>query len=85
MSADLPAPKKDPHGALASLFAEELGLVLEVKASEAAAIAELYNKAGVPASVIGKVGEWGDIIMQAEGHACMAYHDHAISRLRRIA
>ena len=58
VSADLPAPKSDPHGALASLFAEELGLVLEVKASEAAAIAELYNKAGVPASVIGKVLEW---------------------------
>jgi purine-cytosine permease-like protein len=41
--------------ALAALFAEELGLVLEVAAAEAEAVAARYSKAGVPARVIGKV------------------------------
>jgi hypothetical protein len=41
--------------ALASLYAEELGLVLEVAEGEAQAVAARYSKAGVPARVIGKV------------------------------
>ena len=55
LSADLPLPKQDPHGAYASLFAEELGLVMEVRSSEAASIVEAYKKAGLHASLIGKV------------------------------
>lgn len=60
LSADLALPTDAadaPYGAHATLFAEELGLVLEVKASEAEAIAKMYNEAGVSASVIGKVRE----------------------------
>lgn len=56
---DLPAPAHAgdaAHGAaLAVLFAEELGLVLEVPAAEAAALVALYTAAGVGATVIGKV------------------------------
>jgi hypothetical protein len=55
LSADIPLPKSDPHGAYASLFAEELGLVMEVRASEAASVVEAYKKAGLHASLIGKV------------------------------
>lgn len=58
ISADLPLPA-DPldavYGAHATLFAEELGLVVEVAPGEAEAIAAQYNMAGVPARVIGKV------------------------------
>jgi hypothetical protein len=55
LSADLPSPTADPHGVMASLFAEELGLVIEVSSSEASSIVDMYVKAGVPAQVIGKV------------------------------
>eukprot|EP00967_Tisochrysis_lutea_P087892 scaffold124427_cov20-Tisochrysis_lutea.AAC.3 len=49
------SPEDAAYGAHASLFAEELGLVLEVKAAEAQEIASLYSQAGVGASIIGKV------------------------------
>ena len=52
---DLPASETD-KGAMCALFAEELGLVLEVTAKEAAAVAALYNKAGLKTNIIGKVG-----------------------------
>jgi hypothetical protein len=57
--ADLAAPAHAADGAhgaaLAALFAEELGLVLEVPAAEANAVVALYKAAGVAAAVIGKV------------------------------
>lgn len=40
---------------MAALFAEELGLVMEVKAEDADAIVAKYTQAGVLASVVGKV------------------------------
>lgn len=55
VSVDLPGPKQDPHGAMATLFAEELGLVMEVAASDAQMVLDAYKKAGVPAMAIGKV------------------------------
>ena len=57
MQADLPAAsaQDSAHGAFASLFAEELGLVLEVQSSDAASIVEAYCRAGLTAYVIGKV------------------------------
>jgi hypothetical protein len=39
----------------AALFAEELGLVLEVDSHNAATVSSLFNQAGVPCSIIGKV------------------------------
>ncbi|PNH07785.1 putative phosphoribosylformylglycinamidine synthase, chloroplastic/mitochondrial [Tetrabaena socialis] len=58
ISADLPLPAHaadQPHGALGSLFAEELGLVLEVASANAQAVLDTYKAHGIPASVIGKV------------------------------
>ena len=57
MQADLPAAsaQDSAHGAFASLFAEELGLVLEVQSSDAASIVEAYCRAGLTAYVVGKV------------------------------
>ena len=42
-------------GPLAPLFAEELGLVLEVNEDWAADVVAEYAAAGIPAAVIGKV------------------------------
>lgn len=53
VSVDLPAPAADPHGAMAALFAEELGLVLEVAAEDEAAVLAAFAAAGVPCSAIG--------------------------------
>ena len=74
---DLPLPKSDPHGAYASLFAEELGLVMEVRASESASIVEAYKKAGLHASVIGKVRARDDSCMRGLLHVrcCMTWLD----------
>ncbi|GAX81039.1 hypothetical protein CEUSTIGMA_g8474.t1 [Chlamydomonas eustigma] len=69
LSVDLPSPKADPHGAVASLFAEELGLVLEVKSSEASSIVELYVKAGVPAQVIGKTSSGTSVDISVDGQS----------------
>jgi hypothetical protein len=53
VEADLAPPASDPHGPLASLFAEELGLVLEVAPEKEAAVLAAYAAAGVPAAAIG--------------------------------
>ena len=58
---------QDPHGAFASLFAEELGLVIEVKASDADAIAKQYQAAGVSASVIGKTSSSMNVEISVAG------------------
>lgn len=58
LTADLSLPTDASdavYGAHATLFAEELGLVLEVKAAEADAITAMYTGAGVQATLIGKV------------------------------
>ena len=50
---DLPAPAVDAHGALAALFAEELGLVIEVAEGDMDAVVGAYRAAGLPCHVIG--------------------------------
>lgn len=69
LQADLAAPASDPHGAIASLFAEELGLVIEVKAADAAAIVEQYKKAGVAAAVVGKTRAAQEVAISVAGQA----------------
>jgi len=57
ISVDLPAPAHTSAemATFAALFAEELGLVLEVDSHNAATVSSLFNQAGVPCSIIGKV------------------------------
>jgi len=74
LEANLAAPAQDPHGAFASLFAEELGLVMEVKSHEAAFVVESYTKAGVPASVIGKTRASKDVAISVAGKAEISGH-----------
>lgn len=53
VSIDLPEPEGDPHGAFGSLFAEELGLVIEVTPENEAAVLSAYSSAGIPATTVG--------------------------------
>eukprot|EP00798_Chlamydomonas_sp_ICE-L_P025491 gene25491-11147_t len=54
ISADLPAATNTDEPVLAALFAEELGLVMEMTAENAEVAVAAYKAAGVPASIIGK-------------------------------
>lgn len=59
VSVDVPLPSHAADkaaGAFASLFAEELGLVIEVEPAREAAVVEAYRKAGLPVHVLGKTG-----------------------------
>lgn len=53
ISIDLDLPEKDLEGAMASLYAEELGLVIEARRSDVDEILSAYSSAGVPVKVIG--------------------------------
>ncbi len=57
---DLPTPTHPVdarYGAHAALFAEELGLVIEVAPAHSDMVASLFNQAGVPCTIIGRVRE----------------------------
>lgn len=63
--ADLPDPENS--GAHAVLFAEEVGLVLEVDADAAEAVVAAYAAADVPCSVIGATTEAPMCSLRVEG------------------
>ena len=67
VSVDLPAPASDPHGPMAALFAEELGLVLEVAAEDEAAVLAAYAAAGVPCAAIGATAAGQDVSISVGG------------------
>ncbi|MEW5304184.1 MAG: hypothetical protein WDW36_006814 [Sanguina aurantia] len=56
LSVDLPSPPAaDAHGPLATLFAEELGLVIEASKAKADTVLAMFASHGVPAAVVGHV------------------------------
>lgn len=62
-----------PEGdAMAALFAEELGLVLEVAAEEEAAVLAAYAAAGVPCSAIGATQEGTAVSVSVGGQQQIA-------------
>jgi phosphoribosylformylglycinamidine synthase len=65
VSAQLPSPAAG--GAMAALFAEELGLLLEVSPASEAAVLAAYNAAGVPVSRLGRVVPTGGRVDIAVG------------------
>lgn len=67
VTVDLPAPAHDPHGPMAALFAEELGLVLEVAAADEAAVLATYAAAGVPCAAIGATAAGQDVSLSVGG------------------
>ncbi len=52
---DLPKPEQDSTGALGALFAEELGLVLEVAPEDEEAVQAAYAARGLSAVAVGSV------------------------------
>lgn len=67
VSVDLPTPASDPHGPMAALFAEELGLVLEVAPEHEAAVLAAYAAAGVPCAAIGATTAGQDVSVSVGG------------------
>ncbi len=53
IQVDLPAASSEDGGPLAALFAEELGLVLEVAQADEERVLSTYAAAGVPCTVVG--------------------------------
>lgn len=75
ISVDLPTPTSAASAELSSfaaLFAEELGLVLEVAGDKAALVSSLFNQAGVPCSIIGKVSAGACASMRCFAACCLA-------------
>jgi phosphoribosylformylglycinamidine synthase len=65
VTAEVPSPAAG--GAMAALFAEELGLLLEVSPATEAAVLAAYNAAGVPVSRLGRVVPSGGRVNIAVG------------------
>lgn len=63
-----------PEGPAAwgQLFAEELGLVLEVAQQEEAQVVQAYQSAGLSAQAIGSVTSSGNISIRLHGHQHLA-------------
>jgi phosphoribosylformylglycinamidine synthase len=80
ISVDLPTP---PAASLelasfAALYAEELGLVLEVSPDNAALASSLFNQAGVPCSIIGKVLPEQIVELRVGGEAVLSGNTAAL-------
>ena len=75
-----------PSGAepLATLFAEELGLVLEVGPGDAAAVQAAYAAARVPCHVIGSVAPHGRCVIRLGDAAATPCIDEKCSSLRDV-
>jgi phosphoribosylformylglycinamidine synthase len=72
VAVDLPSPASDPHGPLAALFAEELGLVLEVAPENEAAVLAAYAAAGVPCAAIGTSSADASVTLAVGGTAAVS-------------
>jgi len=74
ISVDLPSPAQAASPELATfaaLFAEELGLVLEVHPDKAALVSSLFNQAGVPCSIIGSVLPKQEVEIKVDGQTAI--------------
>jgi phosphoribosylformylglycinamidine synthase len=81
ISVDLPLPTSAASPELASfaaLYAEELGLVLEVSPDNAALASSLFNQAGVPCSIIGKVLPEQNVELRVGGEAVLSGNTAAL-------
>lgn len=81
ISVDLPAPTQAASPELstyAALFAEELGLVLEVAPEQAALVTSLFNQAGVPCSIIGSVLPEQSVDIKVAGQTALSGNTAAL-------
>jgi phosphoribosylformylglycinamidine synthase len=75
----LESPTKDTMGKFATLFAEELGLVVEVSKNDADNIINSYASAGVPAIAIGSTTSNKHVSITVDGEQVVS-EDLATSR-----
>lgn len=77
LSANIPCSGdvlSEDKKAIQTLFAEELGLILEVRNCDVDTVVEIYREAAVPCCVIGKtgsVGESGFVSLSVDGAAVL--------------
>lgn len=68
VQVDLPGPgNQTEDAALAALFAEELGLMLEVSPQQEQAVLEAYQQAGVPVRTVGSVTADPQVAISVDG------------------
>jgi phosphoribosylformylglycinamidine synthase len=73
-----PAAAAPELASFAALYAEELGLVLEVSPDNAALASSLFNQAGVPCSIIGKVLPEQTVELRVGGEAVLSGNTAAL-------
>ena len=71
LQVDLPGAES-PHNALAALFAEELGLLLEVAPEHEAAVCSAYAAQGLQAAPIGRVSAERGVSVSVGGQPCIS-------------
>ena len=69
---DLPSPSEGDSSHIEALFAEELGLVLEVAAEKEQEVVEAYRSAGLNIESIGEVTTSGRIEIGVAGTSCIS-------------
>ena len=69
---DLPSSSSDQSGQLEALFAEELGLVIEVASSREEEVLDAYRTAGLNIESIGEVTTSGRIEIAVSGKSCIS-------------
>ncbi|BDA47656.1 Phosphoribosylformylglycinamidine synthase [Coccomyxa sp. Obi] len=67
LTVDLPKPEQDATGVLGALFAEELGLVLEVAPEDEELVRAAYAARGLSAVAVGSVGAGPAVSISVDG------------------
>ena len=72
LQVHLPAPAGPHNSQLAALFAEELGLVIEVAADKEEEVLQAYAAAGLTVSSIGRVTSEASISISVDDQPCIS-------------
>lgn len=78
LQVDLLSTSADRNSQLETLFAEELGLILEVASEREQEVVEAYRTAGLSIESIGEVTTSGRIEINVGGESCISgmHHSH---------
>ena len=77
LQVHLPAPAGAHNSQFAALFAEELGLVVEVAADKEEEVLQAYAAAGLTVSNIGRVTSEASISISVDDQPCISGVSHA--------
>lgn len=82
LQVDLPSTSADRNSQIETLFAEELGLILEVASERAQEVVEAYRTAGLSIESIGEVTTSGRIEINVGGESCISGMHHSHMKLQ---